>query len=250
MIGGKRVLALVPARGGSKGLPGKNVRVLGGKPLLAWPIEAARSSLYVDDVVISTDSAEFAAIAEKYGARAPFLRPVALAADTAPSIGFILHALDFLESAGERFDYVILLEPTSPLTEAADIDAAIERLDAAGGEADALVGVSPMVTQHPAYCVTMATGGRISPYGSADFASLPRRQDLEPVYCLDGSLYLSTVEAIRREQSFCHARTIGFETERHKAFEVDDLVDFLCIEAISENLDLIRAASDKAQNDA
>jgi len=246
MINGKRILALVPARSGSKGLPGKNVRPLGGKPLLAWPIEAARASRLVDDVVISTDSAEFAEIAERHGARAPFLRPAELAADTAPSIGFILHALDTLEAAGERFHYLIVLEPTSPLTEGTDIDAAIERLDAAAGEADALVGVTPMVTQHPAFFVRIGVGGRISPYGAADFANLPRRQDIEPVFCIDGSLYLSTVEAIRRERSFYHARTIGFETERHKAFEVDDLVDFLCIEAISQNLDVIRAASDKA----
>jgi N-acylneuraminate cytidylyltransferase/CMP-N,N'-diacetyllegionaminic acid synthase len=246
MIDGKRVLALIPARSGSKGLPGKNIRPLGGKPLLAWPIEAARASRLVDDVVISTDSAEFAEIAERHGARAPFLRPAELAADTAPSIGFILHAIDTLEAAGERFDYLIVLEPTSPLTEGTDIDAAIERLDAAGGEADALVGVTPMVTQHPAFFVRIGEDGRISPYGAADFANLPRRQDIDPVFCLDGSLYLSTVEAIRRERSFCHTRTIAFETERHKAFEVDDLVDFLCIEAISQNLDVIRAASDKA----
>jgi CMP-N,N'-diacetyllegionaminic acid synthase len=246
MIGGKRVLALIPARSGSKGLPGKNVRPLGGKPLLAWPIEAARGSRYVDDVVISTDSPEFAAIAEKYGARAPFLRPAQLAADTAPSIDFILHALDRLAADGAHFDYLLLLEPTSPLTEAADIDAAIARLDEAAADADALVGVAPMVTQHPTYLVTKSEGGRISPYGAADFANLPRRQDVEPVFCLDGSLYLSKVDALRRERGFCHARTIGFETERHKALEVDDLVDFLCIEAISQNLDVIRAASDKA----
>jgi CMP-N,N'-diacetyllegionaminic acid synthase len=250
MINGKRVLALIPARAGSKGLPGKNVRLLGGKPLLAWPIEAARESRFVDEVVISTDSAEFAEIAERHGARVPFLRPAELAADTAASIGFILHAIDALEAAGERFDYLVLLEPTSPLTEAADIDAALERLDSAAGEADALVGVAPMVTQHPAYSVTIGEGGRISPYGGSDFANLPRRQDLEPVYCLDGSLYLSTVDALRHERGFCHARTIGFQTERHKALEVDDLVDFLCIEAISQNLDTIRAASDEAPTNA
>jgi len=250
MIDGKRVLALVPARAGSKGLPGKNIRLLGGKPLLAWPIAAARASRYVDEVVLSTDSAEFAEIGKAHGARVPALRPAALAADTSPSIDFILHALETLEAANERFDYLILLEPTSPLTEAADIDAAIARLDAAGGEADALVGVTAMVTQHPAYFVRIGDGGLISPFGESAFGDLPRRQDLEPVFCLDGSLYLSKVDAIRRERSFCHDRTIGFETERHKAFEVDDLVDFLCIEAISQNLDVIRAAPDEAEPNA
>lgn len=250
MIAGKRVLALIPARSGSKGLPGKNIRPLGGKPLLAWPIAAARASRYVDDVVISTDSAEFARIAEAHGARAPFLRPAELAADTAPSIGFILHALDTLEAAGNKFSYLVLLEPTSPLTEATDIDAAIEKLDAAGDKADALVGVASMATQHPAFFVRIDQSGRISPFAAANFGNLPRRQDLEPVFCLDGSLYLSKVDAMRRERSFCHDRTIAFETERHKALEVDDLVDFLCIEAISKNLDAIRAAPEKADPDA
>jgi len=251
MINGKRVLALIPARAGSQGLPGKNIRMLGGKPLLAWPIAAARAARLVDDVVISTDSAEFARIAEEHGARAPFLRPPELASNTASSIGFILHALDCLETAGERFDYLILLEPTSPLTEAADIDAAIERLDAASDDADALVGVAAMVTQHPAFAVEMDAAGRIGPLAGGDFKNLPRRQDLAPVFCLDGSLYLSKVDALRRELSFCHARTIGFETERHKALEIDDLVDFLCVEAIYHNLDIIRGASvettDKAE---
>lgn len=243
MIEGKRVLAIVPARRGSKGLPLKNIRPLHGKPLLAWPIAAARASAYVDEVIISTEDQEFADIAVAHGASAPFLRPAELASDTAPSIGFILHAIDTMADRGEQFDLIVLLEPTSPLTEAADIDAALERLVSAAGAAEAIVGIQALHTVHPAFAVRMDGDGRIAPLAPGGFADLPRRQDLEPVFALDGSLYISTADALRRERGFCHDRTLGFETERHKAFEVDDLVDFLCIEAVMAHRN---AAADRA----
>lgn len=239
MIDGKRVLAIVPARKGSKGLPLKNIRPLAGKPLLAWPIAAARASAYVDRVIISTDDQEFADLAVAHGAEAPFLRPAELASDTAPSIGFILHAVDALASTGEEYGYVVLLEPTSPLTEGSDVDAALERL-AAAADADAIVGVTALEANHPAYAVRVRDDGVIDPLQPGGFAAMPRRQDLEPVFCLDGSLYISTVEALRREHGFCHGRTLGYRTARHKAHEVDDLVDFLCIEAIAAHLDILQ----------
>jgi CMP-N-acetylneuraminic acid synthetase len=240
MIAGQRVVAIVPARAGSKGLPDKNVRMLQGKPLLAWPIEAARQSKYVDDVIISTDSREFAELAKSHGARVPFLRPAEHATDEAPSIGFIRHAIEFMAAEGEPFDLFLLLEPTSPLTEAQDIDQALEKLVAAMPDAEALVGVTAMVTNHPAYAMTLDQEDRIRPLQSSSFDALPRRQDLDPVFCLDGSLYLATTTSLMREDGFCHDRTIAFETAPYKAFEVDDLVDFICIEAIASRLEDIR----------
>lgn len=240
MIGEARVLAIVPARKGSKGLPLKNIRPLAGKPLLAWPIAAARASRHVDRVIISTDDQGFADIAVAHGADAPFLRPAALASDTAPSIDFILHAIDALAAAGEHYDHVVLLEPTSPLTEGSDIDAALAQLTAS--DADAIVGVSRLEATHPAFAVRKGEDGAITPYAAASFGELPRRQDIEPLFVLDGTLYISTVDALRRERGFCHARTLGYETARHKAHEVDDLVDFICIEAIVSNLDTILQA--------
>jgi CMP-N,N'-diacetyllegionaminic acid synthase len=237
MIEGKRVLAIVPARKGSKGLPLKNIRPLAGKPLLAWPIAAARASAHVDRVIISTDDQGFADLAVEHGADAPFLRPAELASDTAPSIGFILHAVETLAEAGDVYDYVVLLEPTSPLTEGSDVDAALEQLVAA--DADAIVGVSRLEANHPAFAVRKAGDGAITPYAAASFGEMPRRQDIEPLFVLDGTLYASTVAALKRERGFCHARTLGYETARHKAHEVDDLVDFICIEAIASNLDTI-----------
>ena len=237
MINGKRVLAIIPARKGSKGLPLKNIRPLGGKPLLAWPIAAARASVHVDRVIISTDDQGFADIAVTHGAEAPFLRPAELASDTAPSIGFILHALDTLAEAGDVYDYVVLLEPTSPLTEGSDVDSALDQLIAA--EADAIVGVSRLEATHPAFAVRKADDGVITPFAAATFGDMPRRQDIEPLFVLDGSLYISSIDALRRERGFCHARSVGYETARHKAHEVDDLVDFICVEAIASNLNIL-----------
>ena len=239
MINNRRVLALVPARSGSKGLPDKNIRSLHGRPLLTWPIAAAKASNHVDRVVISTDSAAYADIAVQCGADAPFLRPADLASDNAPSIDFILHAIDALAAAGDVYDDLLLLEPTSPLTEASDIDAALALLAAQRSIADAIVGVTPMVSTHPAFAVRLSGQGLLQPFAAPSFGQLPRRQDTEPLYSLDGSLYISSIDALRRERGFCHARTLPYVTPRWKSFEVDDLVDFICIEAILAHREMI-----------
>jgi len=176
MIEGKRVLALIPARKGSKGLPLKNIRPLAGKPLLAWPIEAAKACSLIDRVLISTDDPEFASIAVSYGAEAPFLRPAELASDTAPSIDFILHAIDRLKADGQHFDYLVLLEPTSPLTTADDIEAALLRLHSHRNIADSIVGVTQMISTHPAFAVTQNGNGSLRPYAAESFSTLPRRR--------------------------------------------------------------------------
>lgn len=243
MIDGKRVLALVPARSGSKGLPMKNIRLLHGKPLLSWPIDAAKRSRYVDRVVVSTDSEEYAELAKVAGAEIPFLRPAELSVDTAPSIGFILHALDTLNAAGDRYDYLVLLEPTSPLTEASDVDAALEILVERRAHADAIVSVAEIVSAHPAFAVSFNEEGLIRPYASSSFGALPRRQDIAPLYSLDGSLYISTTAALQARMTFCHERTLSYVMPHYKSFEVDDLVDFICIEAILAQRDAIKNAN-------
>lgn len=215
----------------------KNVLPLAGKPLMAWPIAAAIGSRFVDRTIVSTDDQGFADIAISHGAEVPFLRPAELASDTAPSIGFVLHALEALDVQGEHYDYVVLVEPTSPLTDAGDIDAALTLLEAS--PAEAIVGISKLEATHPAFAVRKSDDGTITPYTSSTFGDLPRRQDIEPLYTLDGTLYISTVDALRRERSFCHQATVGYESARHKALEIDDLVDFICIEAIANNLDRI-----------
>lgn len=240
MIEASKVLALIPARAGSKGLPGKNIRPLHGKPLLAWPIAAAKASRYIDRVVVSTDSDEFADVARAHGADVPILRPVELAADTSPTSSAVIHMLDHLVGQGEIYDYVVLLEPTSPLTEGGDVDAALEILHHHRNDGDALVSVAELITAHPSFAVKRNDKGRIQPYAALDFMRLPRRQDIDPLYALDGSLYISAVDSYRETLSFCHDRTLSYVMPPYKAHEVDSLVDFICIEAILSHYDKVR----------
>ena len=138
MIGPGRVLAIVPARGGSKGVPRKNVRPLGGKPLLQWTVEAARASVHIDRLVLSTDDDEIARLGRTIGIEVPFMRPSAAASDEATADAVIDHALASLD---EPFDYLVLLQPTSPLRSATDIDGCLDLL--AASDADSCVSVVP-----------------------------------------------------------------------------------------------------------
>eukprot|EP00831_Metopus_contortus_P066154 TRINITY_DN59033_c0_g1_i1.p3 TRINITY_DN59033_c0_g1~~TRINITY_DN59033_c0_g1_i1.p3 ORF type:complete len:201 (-),score=47.51 TRINITY_DN59033_c0_g1_i1:21-623(-) len=156
MIAGKRVLALVPARAGSKGLPGKNIKPFCGKPLLLWSVEHGLASSYVDSVVVSTDSREFAEIAKKGGAEVPFIRPEHLASDTAASIDVMLHTVDFLEARGDLYDILVLLEPTSPLRKPEDIDKALEVL-CSHPHAESIVAISLTEAQHPVFLTVSYT---------------------------------------------------------------------------------------------
>lgn len=240
MINDKKVLAIIPARGGSKGLPGKNIKELCGKPLVAWPIDAAKSSLYVDKIIVSTDDPQIADIARREGAEVPFLRPKELAADNSTTISVIAHAINFLSEIGETFEYCILLEPTSPLTEGYDINRAFELLESMRTKADSIVGVSEVVSTHPVFDARINQEGLITPYVGEDFSGAGRRQDIEKLYFFEGSLYISDVKTLLEKQTFYHSRTLSYIVPNWKAFEVDDMVNLICIEAIMKNLDLIK----------
>lgn len=227
-----KALAIIAARGGSKGLPRKNLRMLEGLPLVAWPILAALGARSVNRVIISTDDNEIATAARAVGADVPFMRPAYLANDTASSMDVVLHALNFLEAQGEKYEHVILLEPTSPLTESSDIEAALSQLRASSEIADSIVGISHIEAMHPEYDVIIGPKGLIRPYTSKNFNSLPRRQDIEKIYFLEGSVYISKVEAFLKNRTFYHERTIGYEVPRWKSLEVDDLLDFYMVETV------------------
>lgn len=247
MIDDHRVLALVPARGGSKGLARKNVRSLGWRPLVAWPIGAALASSFVDRVVLTTDDAEIARCGRDAGADVPFMRPAALATDAASSADVVLHALDEIARTDDAYDYVVMLEPTSPFTEGKDIDAALRMLHAERHVGDAAVGVARSEIFHPAYSVERQTQGTLKPCFAPDFSHLSRRQDLSEVFFLEGSLYLSDVAVFRREKSFYHGRTLPYIVPRWKALEIDELIDFLFAEAILTRIDELRAESDPSE---
>lgn len=229
MYKGKRILAIIPARGGSKGLPGKNIKNLCGKPLIAWSIEHALQSKYIDELYISTDSLDIALVAEQCGVKVPELRPNEYASDTAPSSAFILYTIEKLKNEGQTFDYFILLEPTSPLRDVEDIDCSIEML-VNTPDADSIVGLCKAEDIHPAFMVKISIDGLLSPY-EAEMKTL-RRQELSDVFFFEGTVYVSKVNAFIEKKAFYHDKTLPYIVPKWKSYEVDDIIDFTIIEAI------------------
>ncbi len=230
MIDGKSVIAIVPARGGSKGLPGKNTREICGRPLLAWSVRAGLKSRYVDEVIVSTDSEDIAQVALKAGAKVPFLRPSELAQDTSTSFDVIAHALDHYKKLGTQFSYITLLEPTSPMTTSEDVDQALEKL-VRHKSATSIVGVCKTESQNPAFLVKISETGLISGYQQTDMPVL-RRQDIPDVYFFEGSLYISEIPFLLERKSFYHHRTLACKFPKWKSFEIDDIDDFTIVEAL------------------
>lgn len=223
-------LAIIPARGGSKGLPGKNIKELCGKPLVAWSIEAGLKSKYVDEVMTSTDDEKIAEISKKYGASVPFLRPSELASDTATTFDAVKHTIDYYKNELKKeFDYIVLLEPTSPLREVFDIDMAIEIL--LESRADSIVGICKTESQNPAFLVSKNENGLISGYENKDMVVL-RRQEIKDVYFFEGTIYVSKTDVLLDKKTFYHDNTIGYEVPKYKSLEIDDIIDFVMVEAI------------------
>jgi CMP-N-acetylneuraminic acid synthetase len=213
-----QLLYLIPARGGSKGIPKKNIAPVGGRPLIAWSIEAGQCARHGGRIVVSTDSEEIAAVARVCGAEVPFLRPAELARDEVPSLDSVLHALQWLESHEQyRPDYLVLLQPTSPLREAGDIDAAIEL--ALARKADAVVSVSP-VPCHPYWTKTIGQDGRLE-----DFMRLPtpvsRRQELPGVFGLNGAIYLIRPEVLVARRTWYPEPTYAYLMPPERSLDVD-----------------------------
>lgn len=229
MYKGNKILAIIPARGGSKGLPGKNIRLLLGKPLIAWTIEHAQKSELIDEIFVSTDSQKIADVAEAYGVKVPELRPAELAVDTAPSSAFIEYTINKFKAEGKVFDYFILLEPTSPLREAEDVDKSIRML-IDQPEFDSIVGVCKAEDVHPAFMIKLGQNKQLIPY-EAEMKTL-RRQDLPDVFYFEGTVYVSKCEAFLQKKAFYHDSTLPYIVPKWKAPEVDDIIDFVTIEAI------------------
>ena len=232
MYKGKNILGLIPARGGSKGLPRKNIKPLLGKPLIAWTIEQALVSKYLDRVVVSTDNKEIAEISIKYGAEVPFTRPKELARDDSTTSDVILHALNWFESTGEKYDYLALLEPTSPLREKNDIDKCIELL-IDNEVAKSIVSVSKLESAHPEFnAVIDKKSGFIKKVdGTTEFKVL-RRQNLTDIYFFDGTIYISEISTFRIKKTFYHKFTMAYIVPRWKSLEIDELSDIICAEAL------------------
>ncbi|WP_027327686.1 cytidylyltransferase domain-containing protein [Helicobacter pametensis] len=232
MYQNKSFLAIIPARSGSKGLPDKNIKDLCGHPLMAWSIKAGLGSKYIDRVVVSTDSQEYADIAKSYGAEAPFLRPKELSLDTSTTFDSIKHTIDFYQNElNQIFDYIVLLEPTSPLRETEDIDNAIITL-ISNQKASSLVSVCKSESQNPAFLVRLTNHSQlIEGYINKSFTPI-RRQDIEDFYFFDGTIYVSETNSLLQHQNFYHKNTMGYVVPKWKSLEVDDEDDFLMIEAM------------------
>lgn len=225
-----RVLALIPARGGSKGLPGKNLRLLAGKPLLVWSIEQGLATPEITRVVVSTDDSKVAAVARDAGADVPFLRPAEISGDAAPTSAAVIHALDFLAAGGEEFDAVLLLEPTSPLRASGDLSGAIRVLSENWDRADSVVSVGAIHTESPFVAKTISPEGFVVPLLPP--SGVTRRQDLPTAYFPYGVAYLTKVSAFRTVPTFYQRATLPFLIERWQNFEIDDATDFVCVEAV------------------
>ena len=218
MIQDEKVLALITARGGSKGVPRKNVAPLCGQPLIAWTVQAALGSAHVDRVVLSSDDEEIIATAREWGCDVPFVRPAPLAADDTPGIAPVLHALD---EVGEGFDWVVLLQPTSPLRAAADVDACIEAAASAG--APACVSVT-LVPESPWWMFTLGDDGRMTPLLDGD-AEVTRRQDSPPVYALNGAVYAARIGWLREHERFVTAETVAYVMPPERSVDIDTSAD-------------------------
>lgn len=217
-----KILAIVPARGGSKRLPGKNIKLLGGRPLIAWTIEAALQSGVTCAVVVSTDDPQIAAVAQAFGASVPGMRPAHLATDTATSVDVVLHALDAYESVHGAVDGVLLLQPTSPFRSVESIRQAVSLFQA--DVSRSVVSVCA-ASSHPAWCFKLE-GDSMEPFLGWEHLS-KRSQDLEPACTLSGSIYLIAPDVLREHKRFVFPGTVPMlVTDSVESLDIDTPEDW------------------------
>ncbi len=225
-----KVVGLITARGGSKMLPRKNLLLADGKPLIAWTILAAQESKVIDELVLSSDDSEIIEVAKAWGCSAPFRRPDELASDTASSIDVILHALGELSG----FEYLVLLQPTSPLRTAYDIDAAFMLMESTG--APSCVSVCE-VDKSPYWMFHIDEHRRLQALLS-HFPSATRRQDLPASYMLNGAIYIAKIDWFKRNKTFLSPQTVAYVMEKNNSIDIDTYEDFELFRSISESRSL------------
>lgn len=220
MINKKSVLAIIPARGGSKGVPRKNIQKLGEKPLIAWTIEAADKSQYIDRLILSSEDEEIISIAKEWGCEVPFVRPVELSQDDTPGIEPVLHALNTLS---EEYDYIVLLQPTSPFRTHLDIDECIELCVKNG--APSCVSVVE-TSESPYWMYYKNKDNKITPLIKTDKKAY-QRQLLPKVFILNGAVYVSKTEYVKIQKTFVTKDTLAFTMHRDHSLDIDSEYDFL-----------------------
>ena len=220
MIGNKTVLAIIPARGGSKGVPRKNIREVAGKPLIAWTIEEAKKSGYIDRLVVSTDDQEIADIAVKWGGEVPFMRPAELARDDTPGIAPVIHMLATIQPG---YDLVVLLQPTSPLRSVDDIDGAISFMIDRQAKACVTV-VEP--DKSPYWMYSLQSSGELRPLLSGDYT---HRQDIPLVYALNGAVYVAESNWLVKFHDFVTEETVAYIMTKEHSIDIDSEIDLIKI---------------------
>ena len=222
----KKILAIIPARGGSKGLKRKNIRALADKPLISYTIETAKTSKYLDRIIVSTEDEEISSISKEYGAEVPFLRPMELAEDATPGIDPILHCLKWLEEKqGYVPDYVCLLQCTSPLRTNSQIDEAIEEM--LEKKADSIVSVYE--SDKSPYWMKKIENGKLKNFLEADM-NYARRQDIPKAYMLNGAIYICKTDLLIKNKGWYSENTVPYIMDKITSVDIDDIDDFRYVE--------------------
>jgi CMP-N,N'-diacetyllegionaminic acid synthase len=225
----KKLLGIITARGGSKGLPNKNIKILNGRPLIAHTIEAALKTKLFDQLIVSTDSRKIARIAKRYGAQAPFLRPKSLARDTSKSMDVVIHVMNWLEARHIKYDYVMLLQPTSPLRSAEDIVKAWRMLDQ--HKMTSVISVMPS-PYPPTMLFTLVQKNFVNPV-SFRLLHNKQRQGFSQFYKINGAIYLASWEQLMKKKSWYSPRTKAYIMPREKSLDIDDELDFFLASCVA-----------------
>ena len=226
MINGNKILAVIPARGGSKGIEKKNITELAGRPLLQWTIDAAMKSRYIDRFVLSSDNPQIQMVAESLGCEVPFTRAAHLATDEASTIDVLLDALERV--AG--FDVVVLLQPTSPFRTAKDIDSCLELMIRDG--APAVVSLCA-VQDHPALVFKLQNDKKITPFLSSSQGQSLRRQDLPAAFALNGAVYAANIPWFIKHRTFTASEAVGYIMPESRSIDIDDAQDLLLAQQLA-----------------
>jgi CMP-N-acetylneuraminic acid synthetase len=223
-LNGLKVLGLIPARGGSKGVPHKNIKLLCGKPLLQYTAETALAANRLSRIVLSTEDEEIAEMGKACGLEVPFMRPAELAEDQTPMLPVVQHALTWLEKRGQRFDAVCLLQPTNPLRTAAVIDGCIELLETS--DADCAVTVLPVPAEHNPHWVYFKDKDGSLRLSTGEAMPISRRQDLPEAFHREGSVYVTRRNIVIEENSLYGKRVVGYPMHREHSVNIDNMSDW------------------------
>lgn len=232
MYNGKTILALIPARGGSKGVPRKNIRPLLDKPLIAYTIEAALKANFIDKIIVSTDDLEIADVSKKYGAEVPFLRPDELASDNAKGIDVILHAMNWMKKNYNLFDLILLLQPTSPLRKAEDIENALNIF--LKKKAGAVVSVCE-AEHSPLWMNTIGDDLCMKDFLKKDVLNR-NRQELSKYYRINGAIYIAEWNYLKQNKGFFGDKTYAYIMPKERSVDIDTELDFKFAELLMSNI--------------